>query len=58
MGLVLPTTLNQEQRAEFQSLYKKHFSIVLTDEEALEKGVRFLQFMTVIFENKDVFIDD
>ena len=58
MALVIPTNLSKEQIEEFQRLYKKHFNILLSDNEALEKGINFLQFMTIIIENNDAFIDE
>lgn len=58
MSLVIPTSLSEEQITEFKGLYKKHFNSALTDEEAIEKGVRFLQFMTIIVENNIAFFDE
>jgi len=57
MALAIPTRLTQDQIVEFKELYKQHYDIELTDEEAIEKGVRFLHFMTVIIENNDAFFD-
>ncbi|WP_158655183.1 hypothetical protein [Flavivirga eckloniae] len=58
MSLVIPTRLTQEQIVEFKELYKEHYNIELTNEEANEKGVRFLQFITVIIENNEAFFDE
>ena len=58
MPLVIPTILDEEQVREFQSLYKKHYGIELSDEEAQAKGVQFLRFMTVVIENYDTFFDE
>lgn len=58
MPLITPTYLSEEQIAEFKGLYKKHYDIHLTDEEAQKKGLRFLQFMAFITENKDAFFDE
>lgn len=57
MALPIPTTLDGKQIKEFQDLYIKHFDIVLTNDEALEEGVNFLQFMTLIIDNNEVFTD-
>jgi len=51
MPLVTPTSLTDQQVREFQLLYWQHFKIKLTYEKAYEKGVRFLQFMTIVVEN-------
>ena len=58
MALAISTSLTKEQISEFQELYIKHYNIELTDDEAIEKGVRFLQFMTVLIENNNAFFDD
>ena len=58
MPLVIPTILDEEQVREFQGLYKKHYGIDLSVEEAQEKGVHLLRFMTVVIENYDTFFDE
>lgn len=57
MALILPVRLTQEQIAEFKKLYKKYFNIELNNEEANEKGVKFLQFLTVIINNNEAFFN-
>lgn len=57
MALPIPTTLDEKQIKEFQKLYIKHFDIVLSNDEALEEGVKFLQFMTLIIDNNETFFD-
>jgi len=57
MALVIPTNLTNEQIVEFKMLYKKHFNIEMTDEEARREGVQFLQFMTTIIDNNEAFFD-
>lgn len=57
MALVIPTDLTEEQIAEFKLLYKKHFDIDLTDEEARSEGVRLLQFMTAVIDGNEEFLD-
>jgi hypothetical protein len=55
MALPIPTTLDKEQIQEFQELYIKHFNTVLTEEEALEESIMFLQFVTLIIDNNEAF---
>jgi hypothetical protein len=55
MALPIPTKLDNEQIREFQELYKKHFNIVLTDDETLEEAIKFLQFITIIIDNNRAF---
>jgi len=57
MALVIPTTLDKEQIAEFKRLNKKHFDIELSDEQALKEGVQLLQFVTFVIDNNDAFTD-
>lgn len=55
MALPIPTKLDNEQIREFQELYKKHFNIVLTDNETLDEAIKFLQFITIIIDNNNAF---
>ncbi len=36
---------------EFIGLYQKHYGVLLSREEALEKATKLLNFMSVIVEN-------
>jgi hypothetical protein len=38
----------REKLKEFKDLYKKHYGIDLTDQEALEKGTKLLNFVRII----------
>ena len=58
MSLTIPTSLTEQQVREFQFLYYQHYKIKLTCEEAQDKGVRFLQFMTIIIENNPNFTNE
>lgn len=40
--------LTDEHIAEFQMLYKKHFGIEITKEQALEKGLRLIRLVQVV----------
>ena len=57
MALVVPTTMNEEQVTEFQRLYKKHFDLTISKEQALKEGVQFLQFITAVIDNSNEFFD-
>lgn len=57
MVLILPTTMSEDQITEFQQLYKKHFDLTISKEQALKEGVRFLQFITAVIDNSDEFFD-
>lgn len=37
-----------EHIAEFQTLYRKHFDVEITKEQALEKGLRLIRLMEVV----------
>ena len=58
MSLITPTSLTDQQVREFQFLYWNHYKIQLTYAEAYEKGVNFLQFMTIIINGNEKFFDD
>ncbi|AUP79133.1 hypothetical protein C1H87_10645 [Flavivirga eckloniae] len=58
MPLIILRRLDEQQVREFQFLYHQHYGIKLTQEEAHEKEVKFLRFMTVVFDNYDEFFDD
>lgn len=55
MALVKPTRVTKQQITHFKELYKKHYNIDLSNEEAREMSIEFLQFMTAIIENNDAF---
>lgn len=55
MALVKPTRVTEQQVTRFKELYKKHYNIDISNEEAREMSIEFLQFMTVIIENNDAF---
>lgn len=57
MALPIPTRLNEKEIKEFQQLYFKNFKIQLSKEKAIEKGLKLLRFMTIIFDNNDTFSD-
>ena len=40
--------LADEHIAEFQMLYKKHFGIEITKEQALEKGLRLIRLIEIV----------
>ena len=40
--------LTDENILEFQMLYKKHFGIEITKEQALEKGLRLIRLVEVV----------
>ncbi len=48
--IICPTSLTEQQVREFQFLYYQNYNIKLTQEEAEDKGVRFLQFMVAELE--------
>ena len=51
MNLDVPTTLSEEKNSEFRRLYKKHYDIDLTLQEANDEAFRLLSFGAVIIEN-------
>jgi len=51
MKLEIPTTLSEAKNAEFRALYKKHYHIELTSEEANKEAFRLLTFCAIIIEN-------
>lgn len=57
MALTIPTTIRPERVQVLKRLYKKHFNLELTDEETLERGVKMLQFITIVIDNNDAFKD-
>lgn len=57
MALVIPTTLTEVEILEFQKLYKKHFDLTISKEQALKEGVQFLQFVTAVIDNSDAYYD-
>lgn len=40
--------LTDEHIAEFQMLYRKHFGIDISKDEALEKGLRLIRLMELV----------
>lgn len=40
--------ISKEKLEEFKMLYKKHFDKEVTDQEALEKGTKLVNFMRVV----------
>jgi hypothetical protein len=42
--------LTDDHLTEFQMLYRKHFGVDLTKEEALEKGLRLIRLMEVVLK--------
>jgi len=40
--------LTDEHIEEFQMLYKKHYGVELTKEQALEKGLRLVRLIEVV----------
>jgi len=51
MHLQVPTTLSEERNQEFRDLYKEHFGIDLTVEEADAEAYRVMSFIAIIIEN-------
>lgn len=51
MHIQVPTTLSKERNQEFRSLYKEHFKIELTVEEANREAYRLMSFIAIIIEN-------
>jgi hypothetical protein len=49
--------LNTEQIQEFKKLYKEYYNIELSDEEAMDRGNHFIQFIGLVIENNDEFCD-
>jgi hypothetical protein len=42
--------LTEEQLIKFQELYKKHFNLEITRQEALEKGLKLVRLVKLICE--------
>ncbi|MCE7936300.1 hypothetical protein DYH10_00695 [Candidatus Saccharibacteria bacterium CPR2] len=42
--------LTQNQIRKFQSIYKEHFSIDLSDEEAIEKGSQLVKILRKVYK--------
>lgn len=42
----------KEKVDEFKDLYRKRFGIDLSDQEALEKGTKLLNFMRIIIQSQ------
>lgn len=51
MHIQVPTTLSKERNQEFRNLYKEHFKMDLTVEEADAEAYRLMCFIAVIIEN-------
>lgn len=44
--------LTDAQIAQFQSLYKKRFSIGLSEDQAKEKGLKLIAFIEAVYKPK------
>ena len=50
MILDIPTTLSEDKNQEFRALYKKHYSMDLSIEEANAEAYRLLSFGAIVFK--------
>jgi len=57
MALPMATKLTDIEVKKFQDMYFEKFQIRLTKDEAIERGLKLLRFMTIIIENNDAFYD-
>lgn len=57
MSAPIPTSITEQQIREFQFLYYKHYQIKLTYEDARERALEFLQFMSIIIHNTPEFLN-
>jgi len=48
MSIKLPSTLSEEQVAEFKALTLKHYNLELSDEEALQDGLDLIHFVGTV----------
>lgn len=50
MQTIMPTSLTDKEREEFQALYQEEFNESFSQQEAEEMGLQLLQFMATIIE--------
>jgi len=58
MKIEVPTTLSEERNIEFRRLYKKHYHIDLTEEQANNEAFRLLSFFAIIIENTQKYYEN
>jgi hypothetical protein len=51
MRIQVPTQLSKESNTQFRRLYKKHFDIDISVEEADKEAHRLFSFFAIIIEN-------
>ena len=51
MKIEVPTILSEQGNVQLRALYRKHYGIDLTEEEANIEGNRIMTFMAIVFEN-------
>ena len=51
MRIEVPIKLSDQSNAKFRRLYKKHFNIDISVEEANEEAHRLFSFFAIIIEN-------
>ncbi|WP_175454751.1 hypothetical protein [Lutibacter oricola] len=51
MRIQVPTQLSKERNAEFRSLYKKHYDMDISIEEANQEAYRLFSFFAIIIEH-------
>jgi len=51
MRIQVPTRLSDNRNHRFRLLYKKHFNIELSVEQANEEAFRLMSFCVIIIEN-------
>jgi aldehyde:ferredoxin oxidoreductase len=45
--------LSDENIEEFQKLYKEHFGVEISKEDARENGIKLLRLISIIYRPKD-----